>query len=162
MAISEGLGTIIGSGLGVVGSIAGGLLGGDAEKKAYQRRLQAYNEAIKRGQETQQAGENNLYNITDSSLPELQQLQDNLVNQENQALNSGAKQLQANLSQAGLRGGQLATQMARGIGNMTNDANNNLAQLKYDDANQRRNLKSAYEMAKAQAGTNAYLQQFQG
>lgn len=160
--ISAGLGTIIGSGLGVAGNIVSGIAGANAEEEARKRRLEAYNNMIKKANETQQQGEQAINDVVNNPNAYLKQANQDIIDQNNQALNAGRNQLNASLSQQGVRGGQAATQLARGIGNMTQQANQNLTQLNYNDLAQRNNLKAAYNQAKALAGVNAGLQQFQG
>ena len=149
------------AGVGALGSIAGGLMGSNAEAEAYARRKRAYEAMIKRANQTQQAGEQAFNEVVDNQNPYLDVIGQDLKNQTNDVLNSGRNQMLAGMTQAGLRGGQLATQLNRGIGNMTTSANQNLNQLMYGDIQQNRNLKTAYNQAKALAGLNAGLQQFQ-
>lgn len=156
------VGEIIGAGLSTIGGAIGGIAGANAEEEARKRRLEAYNNMIKKANATQSAGEKVFNSIVNSQNPYLNQLEQDILNNQNDVLNSGRNQLNAALSQQGIRGGQAATQMARGIGSMTQDATQNLNQLLYGDSAQNRNLKAAYNQAKALAGLNAGLQQFQG
>lgn len=156
-------GAILGAaGVGALGSIAGGIMGGNAAAEAYKRRLKAYNQMIQRADETRQAGEQSFYNNVNTQNPYLDIIGQDIRNNTNDTLNAGRNQLNASLAQQGVRGGQAATQLARGIGNITTDANRDINQMMYGDYNQRNQLKAAYDQAKALAGTNAYLQQFQG
>lgn len=152
----------IGSALGAIGSIAGGIMGGNAAAEAYKRRLRAYNQMIQRADETRQAGEQAFYNNVNTTNPYLAVIGNDLRNKTNETLNAGRNQINAALAQQGVRGGQAVTQLARGIGNMTTDANRDINQMMYGDYANNKNLKAAYDQAKALAGTNAYLQQFQG
>ena len=164
-AITSILNTVsnpVGAAVGALGSIAGGLMGSNAEAEAYKRRKKAYEAMIKRANDTQSAGETAFNNIVNSQNPYLNVIGQDLRNQNNDMLNAGRNQMLAGMSQAGVRGGQLATQLNRGIGNMANQANQELNQLMYGDMNQNRNLAAAYNQAKALAGINAGLQQFQG
>lgn len=149
-------------GLGALGSIAGGLMGSNAEAEAYKRRKMAYDTMIKRANEAQTAGEQAFYNNVNTLNPYLSVIGNDLKNNTNDVLNSGKNQIQASLAQQGIRGGQAMTQLNRGIGNITNQANQNLNQMIYGDYANNRNLKAAYDQAKALAGLNAGLQQFQG
>lgn len=162
MALDPLTGSLISGGLGALGSIAGGLMGGDAQKKAaewqFNARKKVYEDMLKRAQGTQQAGEQALSSLTSQPLEELGTMKQDILNQTSDVLNTGSRSLQSNLAQAGLRGGQAATQLARGIGSMTTSANQNLNQLIYDEASKRKATQMAYEMAKAQAGTQANLQ----
>ena len=150
------------AGIGALGSIAGGLMGSNAEAEAYKRRKKAYDAMIKNANAAQQAGEQAFYNNVNTQNPYLNVIGNDLRTQTNDILNSGRNQLNASLAQQGVRGGQAATQLARGIGNMATTANQNLNQMMYSDYANNKNLKAAYDQAKALAGLNAGLQQFQG
>ena len=89
-------------------------------------------------------------------------MQRNLNDNTNRDINLYRNQLNTALAQQGIRGGQAATQMARGLGNVTTQANQDLNTMLYNDQQQNRNLQAAYNQAKALAGLNAGLQQFQG
>lgn len=156
------IGEIIGAGLSTLGGAIGGIAGANAQEADYRRRREAYDQMLKKANATQQEGEQAFNNIVNTQNPYLNVIGNDLKNNTNDVLNSGRNQILAGLSQAGVRGGQLATQLNRGIGNMANQANQNLNQMMYGDINQNRNLQSAYNQAKALAGLNAGLQQFQG
>ena len=164
-AITSILNTVsnpVGAAIGAIGSIAGGLMGSNAEAEAYARRKKAYDAMIKRANAAQQTGEQAFYNNVNTQNPYLNVIGNDLRTQTNDVLNSGRNQLNASLAQQGVRGGQAATQLARGIGNMATTANQNLNQMMYSDYANNKNLKAAYDQAKALAGLNAGLQQFQG
>lgn len=158
---------LIGGGTSLLGGLASGIASSNAanaaldqSKWAMNLRKKAYDEMLGRAGATTTAGESALSGLTGTQLPELAQMKQDVLNQNNQALNQGASQLQASLQQAGLRGGQAGTQLARGIGSMTQSANQDINKMIYDEALQRKQLQAAYEAAKAQAGTQAGLQQF--
>ena len=155
-------GAIIGGAVGAGGSLLGGIMGSEAEEEAYKRRKQAYDNMIKRATGLQTEGEQAFNNIVNNPNPYLNQVAYDMKNNQNDVLNSGRNQLNAALTQQGLRGGQAATQLARGIGNMTNQANQDLNQMMYSDSANNRQLQAAYNQAKALAGINASLQEFQG
>lgn len=156
------VGEVIGAGLSAVGGALGGIAGSNAEEEARKRRLKAYNNMIKKANATQTEGETAFNNVVNTQNPYLNVIGQDLKNNTNDVLNAGRNQMLAGMSQAGIRGGQLATQLNRGIGNMTTQANQNLNQMMYGDINQNRQLQAAYNQAKALAGLNAGLQQFQG
>lgn len=158
---------LIGGGSSLLGGIASGIAGSNASNAALDQskwatnlRKKAYDEMLARAGTTATEGESALSGLTGTQLPELAQMKEDVLNNNNQALNQGASQLQASLQQAGLRGGQAGTQLSRGIGSMTQTANQDINKMIYDEANQRKQLQAAYEAAKAQAGTQANLQQF--
>lgn len=155
-------GAVIPALINTAGSIAGGINQANAEQENYKRRRKAYDDVIKQAIQYYNEGQNAFYNDVDTPNSYLGVMQRQLADNTNKALNMGRNQLNTALAQQGIRGGQAGTQLARGIGNMVNDANQNLTNLNYQDEAQRRNLRTAYDMAKAQAGINAGLQQFQG
>lgn len=153
---------LIGAGISVLGSMANGMMSGNAEEEAYKRRLEAYNKVIRRAKGLQDEGEQAFYDNVNAPNTYLNILNRQILENNNKTLNNGARQLQTNLALQGIRGGQAGTLLNRGIGDMTQTAMNNLNQLNYDDEAQRRNLRASYDMAKAQIGNNAYLSQFGG
>ena len=155
-------GAIIGGAVGAGSSLLGGIMGSEAEEEAYKRRKQAYDNMIKRALGYQTEGETAFNNIVNTQNPYLNVIGQDLKNNTNDVLNAGRNQLNTALAQQGVRGGQAATQLARGIGNMTTQANQDYNQMMYGDINQNRNLQAAYNQAKALAGLNASLQEFQG
>ena len=155
-------GALIGGAAGGTSALLGGIMGSDAEEAAYKRRLKAYNNMIKKAQGYQTEGEGVLNNIVNNQNPYLNQVAYDIKNNQNDVLNTGRNQLNTALAQQGLRGGQAAIQLNRGIGNMTTQANQDLNNMAYDEAQQIRNLQAAYNQAKALAGLNASLQEFQG
>lgn len=155
-------GAIIGGAVGAGSSLLGGIMGSNAEEEAYKRRKQAYDNMIKRATGLQTEGERVFNNIVNNPNPYLNQVAYDLKNNTNDVLNAGRNQVNAGLAQQGIRGGQAGTLLARSIGNMTNQANQDLNNMMYQDIANNRNLKAAYEQAKALAGINASLQEFQG
>lgn len=153
---------VIGAGISALGSALGGIAGSNAEQEAYERRKRAYNNMIQRATRTQNDAENVLNNIYSNPNSYLGIMQRQLNDNTNKSLNMGRNQLNTALAQQGIRGGQAGIQLARGIGSMTNQANQDLNSMMFDEEQQRRNLQSAYNQAKALAGINAGLQQFQG
>lgn len=157
-----GYGALIGGIVGAAGGLASGIMGSNAEEEVYKRRKRAYDNLIKRADATQQEGQQAFYDVVNNPNPYLAVMQRNLNDNTNRDINLYRNQLNTALAQQGIRGGQAATQMARGLGNVTTQANQDLNTMMYNDQNQNRNLKMAYEQAKALAGLNAGLQQFQG
>lgn len=153
---------IIAGALSAGGSALSGIAGANAEEEAYKRRKRAYDNLIKKADDTQQTGEQAFYDVVNNPNQYLGTMQKQLNDNTNKSLNMYRNQLLAGLSQQGLRGGQAMTQLNRGLGNVANQANQDLNTMLYNDANQNRQLKMAYEQAKALAGLNAGLQQFQG
>ena len=117
---------------------------------------------IKRATGLQTEGERVLNNIVNNPNPYLNQVAYDLKTNTNDVLNAGRNQVNAGLAQQGIRGGQAGTLLARSVGNMTNQANQDLNNMMYNDIANNRNLQAAYNQAKALAGINASLQEFQG
>lgn len=155
-------GAIIGGAVGAGSSLLGGIMGSNAEEEAYKRRKQAYDNMIKRATGLQTEGERVLNNIVNNPNPYLNQVAYDLKTNTNDVLNAGRNQVNAGLAQQGIRGGQAGTLLARSVGNMTNQANQDLNNMMYQDIANNRNLQAAYNQAKALAGINASLQEFQG
>lgn len=153
---------VLAAGISAAGSALSGLNQGAAQEEAYNRRRRAYDSLIKKADQAQQTGEQAFYDVVNNPNPYLAVMQRNLNDNTNRDINLYRNQLNTALAQQGIRGGQAATQMARGLGNVTTQANQDLNTMMYNDQNQNRNLKMAYEQAKALAGLNAGLQQFQG
>lgn len=157
-----GYGALIGGIVGAAGGLASGIMGSNAEEEAYKRRKRAYDNLIKRADATQQEGQQAFYDVVNNPNPYLAIMQRNLNDNTNRDINLYRNQLNTALAQQGIRGGQAATQMARGLGNVTTQANQDLNTMLYNDQQNNRNLQAAYNQAKALAGLNAGLQQFQG
>ena len=155
-------GALIGGAAGGTSALLGGIMGSNAEEEAYKRRKQAYDNMIKRATGLQTEGERVFNNIVNNPNPYLNQVAYDLQNNTNDVLNAGRNQINAGLAQQGIRGGQAGTLLARSVGNMTNQANQDLNNMMYQDIANNRNLKAAYNQAKALAGINASLQEFQG
>ena len=153
---------IIAAGISAAGSALSGMNQANAEQEAYKRRRRAYDEIMKKANEYQTSGETAFNNVVNTQNPYLGVMQRQINDNTNKDLNMGRNQLNLALAQQGLRGGQAATQLNRGIGNMTTQANQDLNNMMYDEEQQRRNLQAAYNQAKALAGINASLQEFQG
>ena len=113
---------------------------------------------IKRATDVQTAGENALFSSLNKQNPYLNQMAYDLQTNTNDILNAGRNQVQAGLAQQGIRGGQAGTLLARSVGNMSNQANQDLNNMMYNDIQQRKALAEAYNQAKALAGLNATLQ----
>lgn len=153
---------VLAAGISAAGSALSGLNQGAAAEEEYKRRQRAYNNMLKKANETEQAGETAFNNVVNTQNPYLAVMQRNLNDNTNKDINLYRNQLNTALAQQGIRGGQAATQMARGLGNVTTQANQDLNTMLYNDQQNNRNLQAAYNQAKALAGLNAGLQQFQG
>ena len=117
---------------------------------------QSYGAAITTAQGSL-ANDTSDFNATTGSTPEeITELKNNILKNESPALQKAAAQQSANLAQSGVRGGQAATLLNRGTGEMANTAESNIDQLIANDASQREAQSAAYESALGET-TNSFL-----
>lgn len=121
-----------------------------------QQLAESYRGAYGQAQEQYGAGEEQLAELFSRSPEELEQLKESIYTGQAKQLQQGAGQLQAGLAQAGVRGGQAATQMRRGIGEMTETAGQNIQDLISQEAMGRAGEQRQY-MAGQQAGRQQFL-----
>lgn len=155
-------GAVIGGAVGAGGSLLSGIMGSNAEEEAYKRRKRAYDSMLKRADNVLTTGETAFFNGLNQPNSYLNVIGQDLKDNTNDMLITGRNQINAGLTQQGIRGGQAGTLLSRAVGDMTNQANQDYNQMMYDDINQRKNLQTAYNQAKALAGLNASLQEFKG
>lgn len=105
----------------------------DAYRQAYQQALGQY-----------ASGENKLNTMFETSPEELKTLEEQALTGQSKELQQGKSALQAGLAQAGVRGGQAATQLNRGIGEMTQNATQNIQGLIANEAINRANQQRQY------------------
>jgi hypothetical protein len=127
----------------------------EAQKAQFAARQKAYGGAIGAGRQMAGAGEKAFTREANTALPELAQLKADIQNQTAAGLQEASGQMGAELAKQGVRGGQAATQMARGVGQMGITANQNINQLIADEARQRQAQRMAFQSAKAQQGQAA-------
>jgi hypothetical protein len=101
-------------------------------------------------------GESQFMNETGKAPTELETAKNDILTGNAKALNQGASEMQANLAQEGVRGGQAATQLRRGVGEMATGAQNNLNTMALTDAQEREKQRAAYLSAKGSAGNQTY------
>ena len=124
-------------------------------------RESAYGAAKATGSANQAAGEGALGSFTGGTglygteNPMLGQESKDIAAKNAQELQQGAGQMSANLAGSGVRGGQAATLLNRGTGGMAINAQEDVNQMKYQDAAQRQAAAMAYQAAKAGAGQSA-------
>jgi len=110
---------------------------------------QAYDELIARGQGQFDTGETQFLKEANQAPPEMLAAQQALQNK----TSAGYNELQAGLSKGGVRGGQAATQLRRGAG----DLQQQLDTMAFQEAQQRQQAKLGYFGNKAQTGQRATL-----
>ena len=115
----------------------------------------AYRQAYQRAQQQYGTGETGLAELYAEAPEELEILREQALTGQAEELQQGVGQLQSALAQQGVRGGQAATQLRRGIGEMTEAASENIQNLIAREALQRAGDERQYRTAQQQA-----LQQF--
>jgi hypothetical protein len=116
----------------------------DAYRQAYQNQASNYS-----------TGESNLANLYSKSPEELETLKNQALTGQAEELQQGTGQLNAALAQQGVRGGQAATQMRRGIGEMTKNASENIQNIIANEA-----INRAKEQRQYSAGEQQNIQNF--
>lgn len=129
----------------------------DFQKSTYADKLAAYKAALGRGEQQYGEGESAFLSAAEAENPELAAMQSEIEKGTAKSLQQGAGQLQAELAKSGVRGGQAARLLGRGVGEMTEKGLSDITQLKYSDVAQRAAEKRAYLAAKAGRGQAATL-----
>jgi len=127
------------------------------EKANQAARQKAYDEAITRGSGQMGSGESELMSSLGTANPEIAQQEADLRYGNAKAIQDTTGQIHANLAAQGVRGGQAATLEGRAVGDMGINAQKDINQLKYQDADTRAAQMRAYLAAKAQRGQAATL-----
>ena len=117
----------------------------------------AYEAALSRGQGQMGAGEQSLISEANTPSAMLGQETQDIRAKTAQQLQQGQSQMGANLAAQGVRGGQAATLMNRGAGEMATTAQQGINQMKYEDEASRQADLRAYMAQKARAGQTATL-----
>jgi hypothetical protein len=127
------------------------------QMEMFKKRKAAYDAAQARGGQQQQAGEASFLNETGAPLAELGQAKQDVLSGGAEGLNQASGQMAANLATGGVRGGQAATQMRRGIGQMGTDTQRQINEMAVNDAQSRRQMRGGFFGQKASAGQQANL-----
>ena len=120
-------------------------------------RKMAYENALKQGGEQMSAGESGFMSEANTASPELAQMKKDILSGESESLNKAGNEMNANLSAQGVRGGQAATQLKGGLGEMGVYATRDINQMIGSEGMQREAEKRAYLAAKAGRGQTATL-----
>ena len=121
-------------------------------------RQKAYYDMIEKGKTAGAAGEGALMASLNAPSAQLANVEQDILSGQSESMQQASSQMQANLAQQGVRGGQAATQLRRGTGEIGASALKDITQLKYKDEQRREASKRAYLSAKAGAGTSAQYQ----
>jgi hypothetical protein len=128
----------------------------DTAKTAYDRAMEQLNASLDRNKQLSGEGEAGFLNSVSAPPPELTQLKSDIANQSTEAQNAQRGQVNLNLAQQGVRGGQAATLANRSSGELNKQLGYNVNQLAYDDATKRASEKAGYYAGKAQTGNTGY------
>ena len=130
-----------------------------ADKQAMDAaRKQAFEQMQATGGTQMAGGEGQLMSETASGLsPELQQMQQDIAAGTTEGIARGTGEMQAGLAQQGVRGGQAATQLRRGVGEMRTAGMRDVNALAAEDAQRKQAIRAAYLQNKALTGQQATL-----
>jgi hypothetical protein len=121
-------------------------------------RRQAFQNSLSAGGQQMAGGEAQLMEETQAGLsPELQQMQSDIQAGTTQDIARGTGEMQANLAQQGVRGGQAATQLRRGVGEMRAAGMEGTNRMAFEDASNKKAIRTAYMQNKALTGQRAAL-----
>lgn len=88
--------------------------------------------------------EQRLTDLFGQAPPELQTLKQDILSGQSEQLQAGSRELESQLAQAGVRGGQAATQLRRGTGEMTQDATRDINRIMAQEAIGRQQSETGY------------------
>ena len=116
----------------------------------------AYRQAYQGAKSQYETTENDLSNLYSKSPEELEVLKQQIITGQAKELQQGTSQMQSALSSAGVRGTQAATQMRRGIGEMTQGATENINNLISQEAINRKASQAEY-LGEKQKGLQNFM-----
>lgn len=117
----------------------------------------AYYDMKAKGGEVSGAGEGAFMSSVNTPSAQLEQQEQDILTGQAKSMNQASGRIQADLAQQGVRGGQAATQLRRGIGEMGIQGQKDINKLRYEDEQRRQSQLRAYQASKAQAGYGAQL-----
>jgi hypothetical protein len=120
-------------------------------------RTEAYGGVLGRGAEMASSGEGAFNAAVNTPLSSLQKAKQDILSGSSEAMQQASGQMQANLAQQGVRGGQAATQLRRGIGTMGENAMTEINKMMMSEEDKRMSEKRAYEAAKAGKGLTSQV-----
>jgi hypothetical protein len=129
----------IGAAINIGAPIAGDMLKGDSAQKMAEYKqnvmMKAYNEMLNRAKE----GETSFLAETAPDNPVTARMQDQIRGNAMEGQQDAANQMRANLAQKGVRGGQAATLLNRGTGDLARKGLQDVNQLGYQNLLTRQN-----------------------
>jgi len=120
-------------------------IGSKFQMETQAARQKAYENALAAGGGTEQQ----FLSASETASPELAQLKSDILAGKSEALGQAGQQMQSSMAQEGVRGGQAATQLRRGVGEMGTQAQRDINQLIGTEGMQRESEKRAYLAALA-------------
>jgi hypothetical protein len=128
------------------------------KQKLDQLRQQAFEESKNMGTGMYAQGDDQIMNETAAGMsPELQKVQSDIQSGTAEDIARGTGEMQKNLAQQGVRGGQAATALNRGVGTMRTTGMRDVNQMALDEANNKKAIRTAYMQNKALTGQKAAL-----
>lgn len=127
----------------------------EEEQARYEARKRAYEAMIGKAGEDYKIGESQFMTEANLPLPELQQMQEDIVSGQAKGLQEGTGSMRAALATTGTRGPQAAEQLRRYIGETSVGAQKDINKMKYDEAGRRAEERRSYTAGKARAGQTA-------
>lgn len=135
-------------------------LGNNAQQKARDAEYNAYvnylNNLDKKRTETEgkfenyyQIGDEQFNQEANTQLPEVHKMQEDINNQSTEAQENMSSQMQSQLAQQGVRGGQASTILGRATGNLNKNLNYDQNQIAYYETRNRQNARLNYTSQKA-------------
>lgn len=119
-------------------------------------RQEAYRQSLTAGQQAAQQGEAGFMGAN-VPLTGLEQAKKDILTGQARGLGQAGEAMQAQMAAGGVRGGQLATQLRRGIGEMGTTTQEQLNRTQLEDEQRRQQQMMAFQAAKASAGQQAAL-----
>jgi len=129
----------------------------EEQERVNKARETAYGEVMGKAGTAATEGEAGLTAATGQPLPELEQARQDLLQGQSESMSKGVSQLGANLAMQGVRGGQAATLLNRGTGDITRGVTKDINQMALEDAEKRRAANIAYQQQKALSGVQGGL-----
>ena len=150
------LSQLVGAGLNLAGTIGGGLNQqgiANAQYDAMNNYINGLNQDRTDAKNYMQGNYNTadqqMQGLLNTPLPELSQMKSDITQQATDAQQNNARQMQTQLAQQGVRGGQAGTLAGRQQGQLNRELNYDVNQLGYNEAQNRQNANINYTGQKA-------------
>ena len=150
----------VAKGLPQIGDILsglGGLAGSVSKADLAKMSRRDYNDLLNRAYDLYTGGEERFLEESERALPELEELKSQIQDETGEYMQDYASQLASSLAQKGIRGGQAANILARGIGDVRKQGTRDILQKSYEDAMRRSGARMGYFGGKAGTGQSGTL-----